>query len=103
MAKYYCNSCTNFTETPIKKGNGIIEIVLWLCYLLPGLIYSIWRRSGVANVCPTCKVAGLVLAAMSPKTAIADARDEVDCPFCAERILAKAQICKHCNKQVRVA
>ena len=28
-------------------------------------------------------------------------RDEIDCPYCAERILAKAKISKHCGKGVK--
>lgn len=27
-------------------------------------------------------------------------RDERDCPFCAERILVKAKVCKHCGRDV---
>jgi uncharacterized membrane protein YdbT with pleckstrin-like domain len=27
-------------------------------------------------------------------------RDERDCPFCAERILARAKVCKHCGRDV---
>ncbi len=27
-------------------------------------------------------------------------REERDCPFCAERILAKARVCKHCGRDV---
>jgi uncharacterized membrane protein YdbT with pleckstrin-like domain len=27
-------------------------------------------------------------------------RDERDCPYCAERILARARLCKHCGRQV---
>jgi len=27
-------------------------------------------------------------------------RQERDCPYCAERILAKARVCKHCNREV---
>lgn len=27
-------------------------------------------------------------------------RQERDCPFCAERILAKAKVCKHCGREV---
>lgn len=27
-------------------------------------------------------------------------RDERDCPYCAERILAKAKVCKHCGRDV---
>jgi hypothetical protein len=28
------------------------------------------------------------------------ARDERDCPYCAERILARAKVCKHCGREV---
>ena len=31
---------------------------------------------------------------------VADARVERECPYCAEMILAKARICKHCGKEV---
>ncbi len=31
------------------------------------------------------------------------ASDEVDCPFCAERIKAKAKVCKHCARDVTKA
>lgn len=27
-------------------------------------------------------------------------RDERECPFCAERILVRAKVCKHCNRDV---
>jgi hypothetical protein len=27
-------------------------------------------------------------------------RDERDCPYCTERILAKARVCKHCGREV---
>ena len=102
--KYYCNSCHNFTPTGLKKGNGWIELVLYLAYIVPGILYSIWRRSGTPNVCPLCRAASLVPAAMAKPldtTVSSGARVEVDCPFCAERILAKASVCKHCGKQVR--
>ena len=29
-----------------------------------------------------------------------EARVERDCPWCAERILARARICKHCGREV---
>src|SRR5438132_837865 len=29
-----------------------------------------------------------------------DARVERDCPWCAERILARARVCKHCGRAV---
>jgi uncharacterized membrane protein YdbT with pleckstrin-like domain len=30
-------------------------------------------------------------------------REERDCPFCAERILVKARVCKHCGREVPAA
>ncbi|MCX2863732.1 hypothetical protein OOZ63_18035 [Paucibacter sp. PLA-PC-4] len=35
-------------------GNGWIEFVLWLAWLVPGLIYSIWRRSKKKPACRSC-------------------------------------------------
>jgi hypothetical protein len=102
--KYYCNACHNFTPHALKKGNGWIELVLYFFYIAPGIIYSIWRRSGAPNVCPLCRAASLVPAAVAKPiaaSALPNARDEVDCPFCAEKILARANVCKHCGKQVR--
>lgn len=105
--KYYCNACHNYSPTALKKGNGWIELVLYLFYIVPGIIYSIWRRSGAPTVCPICRASALVPAALArPQGAAAlpgEVRDEVDCPFCAERILARASVCKHCGKQVRQA
>jgi uncharacterized membrane protein YdbT with pleckstrin-like domain len=39
--------------------------------------------------------------AMAPPDAVASARrTERECPFCAEPILAKAKVCKHCGRDV---
>lgn len=103
-ARFYCNSCHNFTPSGLKKGSGWIELVLYLFYFIPGVIYSIWRRSGPPTVCPMCRASALVpaLYAKSSTTAHLESRDEVDCPFCAEKILARAKVCKHCGKDVRI-
>jgi len=37
-----------------NKGNGLIELILWLFFLIPGIIYSIWRRSDKQNSCLKC-------------------------------------------------
>lgn len=87
--KYFCNSCKNYTPKALKKGNGWIELVLYLFYLVPGIIYSIWRRSGQPNVCPVCKTAGLVpitAAKLQDGMPFSESRDEIECPFCAEKI-----------------
>jgi len=39
------------TNTP---GSIVIEIILWLCLLIPGLIYSIWRLTARKVICPKC-------------------------------------------------
>lgn len=37
---------------------------------------------------------------LSPYAAVSAPRDERDCPYCAERILARARVCKHCGREV---
>ncbi len=101
----YCTSCNNKTTDPKMRGRGWIELILWICYIVPGLIYSIWRRSGDPSICPTCDKETLIPASQAPAQSAAtipqaQARDEVECPWCAERILAKAKVCKHCGKDV---
>ena len=102
--KYYCNACHNFTPIALKKGSTWIELVLYLFYIIPGIAYSIWRRHAPPNVCPLCRAASLVPAAVAKPMGAntPTARDEVECPHCAEKILARATTCKHCGKQVRV-
>lgn len=44
---------------PLKthvKGAFILELVLWLCFIIPGLIYSVWRSTsaGRQKVCGGC-------------------------------------------------
>lgn len=55
MANLICTLC-GYTGSSKKKvkGNILIEIVLWLFFLIPGLIYSIWRLSSKQDVCPKC-------------------------------------------------
>jgi uncharacterized membrane protein YqaE (UPF0057 family) len=54
-SQYICTSC-GYIGKPIKKtpGNFLIEVVLWIAFILPGLIYSLWRVSNKYYVCATC-------------------------------------------------
>ena len=36
------------------RGTLAVEIVLWLCLIIPGLIYSLWRGGARHFVCPKC-------------------------------------------------
>lgn len=54
--KLICSACGHVgTFKTATKGNLLIEIILWLSFLIPGIIYSIWRRSGLKRVCTVCK------------------------------------------------
>ena len=55
MKDTVCTNCGHAGPSSLKTpGSGLIELVLWLCFLIPGLIYSIWRRSGQHQVCEMC-------------------------------------------------
>jgi uncharacterized membrane protein YqaE (UPF0057 family) len=56
-----CTSC-GYMGRPkkITKGNFIIELILWCLFIIPGLIYSIWRLTAKYNVCPQCKHATMI-------------------------------------------
>lgn len=60
-ANYICTSCGS-TVSPENhtKGSILIEIVLWLAFIIPGLIYSIWRLTSKQQVCPACKKPTLI-------------------------------------------
>jgi len=51
----YCKNCGHTgaceSHTP---GNVFIELILWLCIIVPGLIYSIWRVSSRKAKCTQC-------------------------------------------------
>ena len=36
------------------KGSFLLEVVLWFCFIIPGLIYSIWRSTSRHKACPAC-------------------------------------------------
>ena len=42
------------------RGSILLEVVLWLAFILPGLIYSLWRLSSRQEVCPQCLNAGMI-------------------------------------------
>lgn len=51
-----CIRCLDKVE-PKKEVRGyfLMEIALWLLFILPGFIYSIWRViGGREEICPKC-------------------------------------------------
>ncbi len=50
-----CRDCgTVGTPKTKTQGHLLIEIILWCCWLIPGLIYTIWRHTTRSKVCSEC-------------------------------------------------
>jgi uncharacterized membrane protein YdbT with pleckstrin-like domain len=47
------------------------------------------------------QVQGQVTSADTTMAPLSAPRDERECPYCAEKILARAKLCKHCGQQVQ--
>ena len=73
-----CAECWHVgSEKEVTQGSFLIEVFLWLFFLLPGILYSSWRQSSRRKCCPVC--GGHMIPASSPKgRAIVEAhfRDE---------------------------
>lgn len=53
--KRVCRDCETVAEPRrTTQGSIWIELILWLCFLVPGLIYSIWRLSTRYDACAAC-------------------------------------------------
>jgi hypothetical protein len=56
-----CTSCGSRSPgKTVTRGSVLIEIILWLCFIIPGLIYSLWRLTTRAQVCSACGATSLV-------------------------------------------
>lgn len=56
MAKKFCLDCKEIVKTKREtQGSIIIELLLWCLFIVPGLIYSIWRSTSRYDVCGICK------------------------------------------------
>jgi hypothetical protein len=56
-----CQNC-GYRGKPkkITKGSIFIELILWLAFLIPGLIYSIWRLTTKYWACPRCRAPNMI-------------------------------------------
>jgi hypothetical protein len=61
QAESICATCgTRTNGRKVTKGSILIELILWCCFIIPGLIYSVWRLTTKARVCHACGAATLV-------------------------------------------
>ncbi|MEQ8511552.1 MAG: hypothetical protein RJP96_14830 [Algiphilus sp.] len=58
---HICTACGHAgSERTITRGSLAIEIILWLFFIVPGLIYSLWRMTSRYHVCPKCRHAAMI-------------------------------------------
>ena len=101
--------------------NGTVFIVVLLIVLIGVAIRMFLRRSAEQRAAHDARLRAMAqtylvtarkkqaMDAAAARTAAASAeaaatitsvRDERECPFCAELILKKARVCKHCGREV---
>jgi hypothetical protein len=49
-----CATCGGTSTTTITKGSLLIELFMWLCLIVPGIIYSLWRVTSCYEGCAAC-------------------------------------------------
>lgn len=54
---HICANCGSVCR-PVRltKGHFGMELILWLTFLIPGFLYSIWRLTTRYWACPHCRV-----------------------------------------------
>lgn len=53
--KYICGNCGSDTNAETKTpGSILIELVLYLFFIIPGIVYSLWRSSSRKKICHAC-------------------------------------------------
>ena len=53
---FICNACGYVGKPKITmEGNFVLELFLWLFFIIPGILYSIWRSSNQTKACPKCQ------------------------------------------------
>jgi hypothetical protein len=54
---YVCLRCRAYRRPRRElRGSPALELVLWLAFVVPGLVYATWRHLGARHVCAVCGV-----------------------------------------------
>lgn len=96
----YCKRCgTTGAAQRVLPGSVLIELLLWLCFLLPGLLYTLWRNSRRYEACENCGADEIIPAdaPLAPEAAHQAARTYEQTPFFyrpeGKRFLAAVAFC----------
>lgn len=55
MREKICLACGSVAKPKLfTPGNILIELVLWILFIVPGVIYSLWRHGSRRYVCRVC-------------------------------------------------
>lgn len=104
--KIICRNCgyQGQGETPLK-GSGWITFILLLFYIVPGIIYMFWRRTGKQERCPNCKSINVLPSSSEFAQTIIEptqlSKTHRKCPECCELVLNDAKKCKHCGSSIQ--
>ena len=108
MNKMVCTQCgVVCLPERITPGSVVTEIVLFICGILPGLIYCIWRLAGQYNGCPACKSKNIIpitspmaqpflerLQAMKASQPVSTASStDKACPYCKATVPISQNTC----------
>ena len=100
----YCPDC-GYVGEPEENTPGSLkmEVVLWLLFVVPGLLYSAWRWSARGQACAHCgntrlvatdsPVARAAFAARSPSKSM----QPWACLACGEPIFRGGTLCPKCG------
>lgn len=110
----YCHNCKKCSRSK-ANGSGWITIILLFFYIVPGIIYEIWRKSGLGR-CSHCNSTQVMKEsdarannlinytvgknAISPSNHAIESVRQVNCPDCRELIRFDARKCKHCGSYI---
>lgn len=60
-AQMICTNCGTAGKPKMRtKGSFLVEVALWICFIIPGLLYSLWRMTSREKVCPSCGAINMV-------------------------------------------
>lgn len=58
---HVCPNCRSVIHPArVTPGSTFLEVLLWLCFLLPGILYTAWCSANKKTVCPICGAQNLV-------------------------------------------
>lgn len=61
MSEKFCTTCGTVAKPKsVTRGSVWLELVLWLMFIIPGLLYSIWRLTTRHHACRACGAQTLV-------------------------------------------